>query len=328
MFMWHFPILFFFTIFLYQSANCEPVFIKGSVPEAAGSEVQLLAYTDFISNTERQLAEAKIGHDGFFEISLDLKSTTFIYFTIGIQKSELLLEPGKVYNLKITGLLNRELRNKDIPPFQVPALIITVLNPWRFELNGLVQEFLSFHNDFLAIHSMALIRQRDARLVEQYTSELYNLFPGVDNAWFNILLTYNIASVEMMARAGGREAIAGKYLLDEPVLYDHMVYMDFFHQFFEKHLITSRIYERNMLINALESEYPYEALMEMLGKDPLLPGHRLRELVLIKNMYDLSGSPGFRQNNIIDLLDKTKAASKYPEHKLIAENLINLLRQG
>lgn len=321
------PILF-LTILFYQLAYCETVVIKGSVPGAAGTEVQLLAYADFVSNTEQQLAQAKIGQDGFFDISIDLKSTTFVYFKIGIQKSELLLEPGKVYNLKITGLLNRELRNKDIPPFQVPALTIAVLNPWRFELNGLVQEFLSFHNEFLALHSMALVRQRDAKLLEKYTSELYNLFPGIDNAWFNILLTYNIASVEMMARAGGRETIAVKYLIDEPVLYDHMVYMDFFQQFFEKHLITSRVYERNKLINALESPDPYNELMEMLGKDPLLPGHRLRELVLIKNMYDLSGSPGFEKNSIINLLDKVRTAGKYPEHKLIAENLIYMLRQG
>jgi len=326
MFLLRFPVLF-FTILLFQVAYCEPVIIKGSVPGAAGTHVQLLAYADFISNTEQLLAEARIGKDGLFEISLDLKSTTFVYFTIGIQKSELLLEPGKVYNLKITGLLDRELRNRDIPPFQVPALIIAVLNPWRFELNGLVQEFISFHNDFLVIHSMALVRQRDAKLVEQYTSELYNMFPGINNAWFNILLTYNIASVEMMARAGGREAIAAKYLLSEPVLYDHMVYMDFFQQFFEKHLITSRIYERNKLINALESQDPYNTLMEMLGKDPLLPGHRSRELVLIKNMYDLAGSPGFEKNSIINLFDKVRTAGKYPEHKLIAENLINLLRQ-
>ena len=327
MFLLRFSILV-FTILLCQLAYCEPVIIKGSVPGAAGTEIKLLAYADFISNTEQQLAEAKIGQDGFFEISLDLKSTIFVYFTIGMQKSELLLEPGKVYNLKITGLLDRDLRNKEIPSFQVPALIITVLNPWRFELNGLVQEFLSFHNDFLALHSMALVRQRDAKLVEQYTSELYNMFPGIDNAWFNILLTYNIASVEMMARASSREAIAVKYLLDEPVLYDHMVYMDFFQQFYEKHLITSRIYERNKLINALESPYPYNALMEMLAKDPLLPGYRLRELVLIKNMYEFSGSPGFEKKNILSLLEKVKTASKYSEHKLIAENLINLLRQG
>jgi hypothetical protein len=327
MFLLRLPILF-FAILLCLSAYSELVIIKGSVPGGAGAEIQLIAYTDFISNTQKQLAEARVGQDRFFEIRIDLKSTTFVYVAIGMQKSELLLEPGKIYNLKITGLLDQELRNKDIPPFQIPALNIAVLNPWRFELNGLVQEFLSFHNNFLANHSMALVRQHDARLVEQYTSELYNLFPGIDNAWFNILLTYNIASVEMMARASGREAIARKYLLHEPVLYDHMVYMDFFQQFYEKHLITSRIYERNKLINALESSDPYNALMEMLGKDPLLPNHRIRELGLIKNMYDLSGSPGFSQNNIIDLLDKTKAASKYPEHKLIAENLINLLRQG
>lgn len=326
MFILRFLILF-SAIGFCELAHSGPVVIKGSAPGAAGSKVQIFSYVDFISNTEKLLAETRIGQDGFFNFRLDLKSTTLVFFTIERQRGEILLEPRKTYNLKISGMLDRNLRDKDIPPFQMPALDIDIMNPWRHELNGLVGEYQMFHDDFLFRHSMALVRQRDPGLVKDYVTALYDLFPGIDNAWFNIMLTHSIASVEMMARAMGREAFLEKYFADEPVLYDHMAYMDFFQQFYAKHIITSRTYNRNEIIDALNATEPYQALMQMLRDDPYLPTTRIRELVLIKNMFELTGEPGFDKGRVLVLLNHVQTRSNYPEHKLIAGNLVNLLRE-
>lgn len=318
---------FLFIGFFCKGVYAEPTQVKGSAFGAFGMSAELLVYADFISNTEVLLEETSIGPDGFFEFKPDLKTTAFACLKIGMQKAEILLEPGRNYNLKITGLLEEGLRNQDIPPFQIPALQIEILNPWHSELNGLVQDFFSFHHEFIAKHSMALLRQRDASLMKEYIDELHDRFPEIDNAWFNNLLTYKIATMEMISRAKGRESIARQYLMNKRVLYDHPIYMDFFKQFFEKHIFTSRIYKRSELIDAMESASPHNSMMEILGHDPLLAEKRIRELVLIKSMLDFPRVTELSQSNIIKLLDEARRKSNYSEHKAIAENLIALLQR-
>ncbi len=310
-----------FILFVQARVFSEPTHIKGHAPGAEGMKVELHAYDDFISNKPVLLSEASIGQDGFFEITQKLNTTTFAYLKIGIQRAELLFEPGRSYHLKINSLLDENLRTADIPHFQVPPLLIEIHEPWRHELNGLVRNFFIFHEDFIAENTAALLVQRSPEIAGQYVSRLYDEFPGIDNAWFNEMMTWKIAAIEMTARAKGRETIAREYLLDREILYSHMIYMDFFNQFWDKYLLTSRLYNRSELIEILDSPESYRLMMELLTKDPILAGNRLRELVLIRSLKDLQGLVGFSRQAIIGLLEQVQEKSEYAEHQKIAGNL-------
>jgi len=306
----------------------EPITIKGFAAEAGGMKAELLYIGDFISNNLAPLGETEIGQDGFFKFTPELKKTTFAYLIIGIQRADLLLEPGQSYDLRITGLLSEELRSADIPPFQVPPLQIEIFEPWRYELNGLVRSFWGFHENFMAEHATSFIGQRNPSIAQQYATELYNQFPGIDNAWFNDMLNYKIAGIEMMLRTKGREALAREYILNREILYDHMFYMDFFKQFWHKYLNTSRLYERRQLIAALNSNDAYSSFMELMAKDPLLENKPLRELVLLAGVKDLMGVPGTEPQAITRLLEQIKNSSEITEHQIIAENLHLRMSQG
>ena len=317
-----------FILLMQAKVFSEPTQIKGHAPGAEGMKVELHAYDDFISNKQVLLNKALIGQDGSFEITQKLNTTTFVYLKIGLQKAELLFEPGRNYHLQITGLLDENLQMADIPHFQLPPLLIKIIEPWRHELNGLVRDFFIFHENFITENAAALLIQRSPGIAGHYASQLYDEFPGIDNFWFNEMLTWKIAAIEMMARAKGRETIARDYLLEHEVLYNHMIYMDFFNQFWDKYLITSRLYNRSELIETLNSSDSYSLMMEMLGKDPILSGNRLRELVLIRSLKDLHGLVGFSQRAIIRLLEEVQKKSEYAEHRKIAGNLRGQIGQN
>lgn len=320
-----FSLLILSPMFFLESVLADPVRITGSITGAVGMKAELVTTLDFISNTEKIIASSAIGQDGMFELSADLKNTSLCYLKIGVQKAEIILEPGRSYNIRIKGLLDKSLRNQDIPPFQVPALYIEILNPWRFELNDLVNQFYLFHDQFMEKNSVALLRARDKKIVETYIAEVYNRFPGINNAWFNDLLTYKIAQVEMMARNRGRESMAEIYLKDKEILYYHPVFMDFFTQFFEKYIYTVRLYNPARLVELAESGNTYQLLMKEFEKDPVLRNESLRELVLISSAADLLTLTGMSRNSVINLLNYIQANSKYPEHRVIAGNLSNVL---
>jgi hypothetical protein len=317
------PALLFLSVF--TKAPAQPASLSGSVIGGAGLELELITYADYISNKEIVLARHTIGSDGLFKLEPEPDCTMPAFLKIGKQKAEILIEPGKIYNLKIAGLLSKEMRGQDIAHFQVPALQIEILNPWRFELNGLYQEFLDFHHNFLADNAMALFRQHNKKAASEYISAVYDRFPGINNVWFNNMLAYTIAEIKLMARAMQREDIGLQYLANDEILYNHMVYMDFFNHYFDKYLLTAHSYSRSTIHEAMKSAHPYAAMLEMLGKDPLLQNEQLRELVLIKSMLDLSRTAGFSNEDIIKLLQELKDKSIYNENRLIANNLTELL---
>ena len=300
--------------------------ITGTAGDAAGLSVSLNSYADLISFRETILAQTEIGRDQTFSLELTHDKTLFAWLQIGIQKAEIILEPGKEYNISLSGLLGKEIRNQEIAPFQIPPLSLEINHPWRFELNGLVNDFNRFYDNFIAENYSTIIRQRDKTTVEGFVREVYSRFPGIDNAWFNTMLTYQTGQLEIMARSRGREVIAGDYLKGKEILYDHFVYMEFFTQYFEKYLIASRMYDRNELEEILRSGQPYPQMMKLLSKDPVLEDHRLRELVLLKGLFDLYVTPGFDRNNILNLLEYIQANGAFEEHRMIAGNLISSLR--
>lgn len=315
--------LFLFSVFIVAPAwlIAEPTSIRGTVSGGEGLKIELVVLSDYFTNTERTIQESKIGSNGTFEIKVTITTTMFAHLKVGVQRCEIFIEPGKRYELKVNGLLDEKLRGKDIAPFQIPTLNLIITEPWRFELNGLVAEFLNFHEDFLAEHVLALVRQRDQKIVKQYITEAYNRFPGIDNAWFNDFITYKIATIEMLAKSGSREVLAGKYLSGKPILYNHMAYMDFYQQYFEKYLVVSRLYERQDLVAALDASNAMDRMMDLLRKDVVLSDVQLRELSLIKGMQDLASIPGYNIQAILALLGQVRTQSKYSEHRLIAENL-------
>lgn len=320
--MWRvfFPAVVLFLVSL-KLVSAEPVRINGSLTGGEGLKVELTTVSDYISNAEKVLATSIIGNDGFFDLTADLSYTMLCILKIGIQGSEILLEPGRNYNLRIKGLLDKNLRNKEIAPFQIPALHIEVLNPWRFELNGLVNEFYSFHNEFLAQNAMALVRARDRKIVDDYIQEVYNRFPGINNEWFNDLITYKIALIEMMARSRSRESIAEKYLTGNEILYYHPVFMDFFTQFFEKYIHAVRIYNPMRLVELTEDPDAYELMMKEFAKDTILRNNQLKELVLICSTADLVSLTDMNRHAVLNLLTYIQTNSKYNEHRNIARDL-------
>jgi len=299
--------------------------LQGKAIDAGGLMIEVLSYDDYISNTEKVLASATIARNGSFRLSFENEITQFIYIRIEKQKTEFFAEHEKEYNLIISNLLEKRLRNEDLAPFQIPALLIEIKNSDPYELNKLVQDYLDFHHYFLTEHSIALLRQRNARLVEQYRREALDLFPGINNLFFNQMVFYKTAQIAMMGRSASRTEIFNQYLQNREILYGHIVYMDFFNLFFDKYLMSARQFSREEIITNLESPQAYISMMKMLERDEILENLQIRELVLLKSMLDLYGTPGYNRFAIKNLLEEILEGSTYERHRKIAANLLQRL---
>jgi thiol-disulfide isomerase/thioredoxin len=124
----------------------------------------------------------------------------------------------------------------------------------------------------------------------------------------------------------GKSPMVKKYFSDSPILYDNVEYMDFFREFFSKYITaTSRPLKFLNYSGMLSGPGSYAALMKALEADTLLRKPQLRELVLLRNLMEMYDDPLYKQERIQSTLAVIAKDSKFAEHRLIAEDLMQYL---
>ena len=79
----------------------------------------------------------------------------------------------------------------------------------------------------------------------------------------------------------------------------------------------------NLILDAINEQGNYTHLNELMKGDPLLKNDSLRELVLIKGLYELYFSPHYKKEKIKEMFGLAYSTTTIAEHKKI---LFNILR--
>ena len=61
--------------------------------------------------------------------------------------------------------------------------------------------------------------------------------------------------------------------------------------------------------------------MDYLGKKEGLQNIQLRELVLLKGLYEVYRNPYYEKQMVVDLLDTIREKTQFPIHKKLASNI-------
>jgi peroxiredoxin len=318
-------ILCFWILFLPAISIGQPVKITGTAPGAEGKTIVLSAPADLISFLDKTLSKAKIDSTGKFVLTATVSKTYYVTLSIEFHQCMMFIEPGKTYDISISPVNYNQ--QGDINPFlesQNLDMNFTVKDP--DELNTLVRRYNVLYNNFLLTNYNALYRDRKKSVLDTFRVRIAREFPQVKNSYFESYCVYKIASLEQLAQSAGQVALARKYLLNSPILYDNTEYMDFFNQYFSKYLTaTCRQLKFTDYPAILKTAGSYPAMMHVLEKDTLVRKPQLRELILLKGLMEMFYDPMYKQENILSLLSVLQKDSKFEEHKEIAANIIAVL---
>jgi len=303
----------------------QPVKITGTASGAEGKWVHLFVTKDFITSLEEEIAKARIDSSGHFSLSVDVSHVMSANLSIDFHRVEMFLEPGKSYQLEIAPMNYNS--TIEINPFiQSENLHVDFRNEDPEELNALVQQFNVLHSNFLLLHFNDLYRDRNVALLDTFKFEIVRSFVSTQNTYFGIYIKYKMAALIQVAKALNPIKLGKLYFSDPPIYYDNVEYMDFFNQYFTKYMTaTSRSLKFIDYPSILKGPSSYDALMKAMEADTLLRKTELRELVMLKGLKEMYYLPSYNQDNIIALLHTVANQSKFPEHRLIAEDIIKSL---
>ena len=315
----------FIILYLPFIAISGTVRIIGTAPGAEGKRIEVIKFTDLITFQEKNVAEAMVDSTGKFTLSFNLNETIYAMLSIDFHRSELLLEPSRSYFIKIESMDYNEM--KEVNPFiESTKLEVSFMNDDPTELNFLVQVFDNAYNDFLLKNFNALYRERNKARLDTFQIQMESTFIETQNQYFRSYFKYKLAGLYQLTQTISQPQIGKTYFMDQPILYENVEYMKFMNDYFKKYLTATCRTLKFTNYNTLLSEAdPYKAMMLALAKDSILKKSQLRELVMLKGLDEMYNTTGFDKEKVMELIRKLSAESKYPETRMIAENIILVL---
>ena len=321
--------LFALCIGLFSFANgfSQPVTVTGTAPGAEKKAIRLITWSDLITFSETIVAQTMVDSTGSFSMTFTLPAACYMAVAIDLHRSELYMQPGESYRMKIAPI--DYTGNLEVNPFILSQnLDIELVNPGEDELNIWIRAYDDKYNQFLLDHFNALYLERKKNWLDTFRLQVNSLYAGVQQPYFRSYMRYKTAGLEQIAHARSNADLAKTYFMDQPILYGNVEYMQFFNNFFSKYLtVTSDILRKTDLNPILRGSKPYPALMKALAADSVLRNESLRELVLLKGLYELFYSQRDLQEYIIRILETISKGSMVEKNRQIAGNMYRKVTQ-
>lgn len=313
--------LVFLFIFLLNTVNAFSGITKiyGIVENAEGYTIRLKSYTDYISFNDTILAEAYLDKTGSFYFDLNIEYPLRVILKLGFQISTFYIEPNQTYKLKIHYIKE----NENILFTTRYPLVFEFIDLPKNDLNFLIENFNSFMDQFLIKNFDRIYKKKQLNLIDSLEVKIRDLI-SPNNQYFNDFIEYRLADIISSAKKQDDKMLFLQYFKNKPLQYNHYEYMFFFNTFFHNYIKTKILTSfSDDLFTMISDQKKFDSLLDVLKKDDILVDERLRELVVLKNLYDFFYDSDFNSKKIIQHIENITKNSNYAEHKQIGKNLVD-----
>jgi thiol-disulfide isomerase/thioredoxin len=297
--------------------------LEGEANAFPNKTITLSTYADLVTNRVVTLASSVIDKDGKFVIKADIKDTLSCILSIGSRRASLYLIPGQHYYCQVD--ITMETLQQQRLPAVFQDLPLSFRDLPQSDMNQVIKSFNVSFEDFLEKNKGSIESLNKKRVLDSLLA-FQKKFPSTKGSFADPYIFYKTADLECMVNRWSEQEIFDRFIKNKAVLYTHPAFMDFLNIYFEHYFTAKSRYITLYHLDTLINKSPdLSRLLDYLGSDSLLLNERLRELVLLKNLGELYYHPDFLSQNVLTLIHEIALKSKYPEHKIIAENLVFIL---
>jgi peroxiredoxin len=304
--------------------RAETSVVSGKIINGRGLTIRLMTYSDQVSYLRKTLASAQIGDDGLFNFIVENNTTKYVWLDLEFQQAELFIQPGQSYEIEIE-LKNLATSNAYYNRTSLPIKIVT---DDAENLNLYIQDFNELYNDFMLNYAENVRSRSSVSTFDTFIKAINLRFQNAQNPYFLEYIRYKTASMQLFLRLKSRDNIGLEYFTDQPVLFENIEYMDFFHLYFEKYFLAGgKYFNYNKTSDLINGTASSAAILDSLRADPVLKDAELRELLLLDGLKDLYNVAGFNRNRIILLADEVYMNSNFGEIRQVATNVLARMKR-
>ncbi len=293
--------------------------VSGIVENAKGYTIRLKSFSDHISFQDTILAETLIDEQGRFDFQIETEYSRMVILKIGFQFTFFYIEPGKDYQLKVA----YDPEGEQVSYLANHKLLFEFIDLPKDDLNSLINDFNRITDRFLIKNFEKIYKRKQIDLLDSLRYETFGIQRKGDR-YFTDLVEYRIADIILSAKAKDNQEIFFTYFGNKAIRYNNYEYMVFFNAFFHKYIQSkTKVLHPGELRTLINDQDNLDALSKALKRDLLMMDDRLRELVIIHELFNLFYDFDFKPVKVLQHLKNLAQVSIYPEHRKIAKNLIN-----
>jgi peroxiredoxin len=292
------------------------VVIRGVAKTYEFKEIGVWMNSDYLSNLQKQLTYTTIDSAGNF--TLEFNSKEIQYVTLKVEKfiSSLYIEPKGNYEIILYPPDSTTYQNPNLE--QIVKLSIKLKS--KTEINAITMDYDNRFDEFLGV---SYLRIKPQVQIDSFKMAMREFYSTVNNAYFISYINYTIASLEQKTKMSEKKLFA-EYLFNKPVLYKNPEYMLFFNDFFKQKVKDFSMTKAGApMVFQINDRGSFSGTMELLKRDAFLQNDTLRELVLIKGLYEAYYDNSFKRPSVVAILQQIVQETTIEEHKRIAQNILN-----
>lgn len=324
-----------------------PVQLSIKAPTYPGQQATLYQYKDLFTQRAEAIAEGWTDANGTVQLTTEVEGTQKARLRIGKVAADLWLREG-TYHLEmpapapgqplgINGTARVQPTFTDLDPLDINALIA--------DLNARLDAFLAADlatDGNTGMDALAKARRDGTALkpdtlrtagrpllsptwnesrTDTFANKLRTFYAAVPDPWFQADLEYGIAGLYLGPQTKDRD-LYNRFLKNKPVLYGVPEYVHFFTSLYKDPLLRGPFHTRPEDVLRFIREGRTDSLKSLLAANDLLKDDRLNELALVYDLYTNQGNTLFDRAGIIRVIGDVKNRSPYPEHRVIAADML------
>ena len=307
-----------FIIFSFLS-QAQNVTIIGNAKSYEYKEIGVWVNNDYISNTQKELTYATIDSVGNFKLEFNTKEIQYI--TLKVEKciASMYVEPYSHFEVMFLP--------PDSTTYQNPNLEhdvkLSIKLKSKTEINSLTMDYDKRFDDFLTLDYIAFVKRAPLLKIDSFKLAMRSFYASVNNKYFDAYITYTIAALEEKTKMSEKKLFAN-YIDKKPVIYNNPEYMNFFNDFYKQKVENFSLSKDGLPLKfQINDRGSFIGAKDVLIRDPYLKNDTIRELVLIKGLYEAYYDGTFKRESVVAMLQQATNESKIAEHKRIAQNILN-----
>lgn len=316
--------LFFPIILLINNCFAEAI-IYGNAKEYANNTIIFYKYLDRITFKKEKLFELIIDDKGNFSTSVDIISTTYTFADFGIYHAFFFIENSHKYKIILPEYVEKTKLDIFNPYFEAENIHLGIEKLEKNDLNYLIMDFDYYYDRFLSYYILSKVNKNDSTNIniKEFINNISNKYKSINNKYFQQYLKFRLASLDNISTdKKDANAIALAYYAKSPVLYDNPAYMDLFNDIFNSYFNKMLIDKEGPTLYAIINYgHSIKRLNAFLSQIKYLQNTQLREMVIMKGLYDCFYNKNLSWLPLLLTLDSLNLSTKYTQHKLISQNI-------
>lgn len=310
-----------FSLLLTNSILGQKITIDCIATDYAGEEIIAYKFSNLITYQEEELAKISVSDSGSFSFSFIADEVSFIFFYLGVYKAYMFVEPGKQYQIILPERKDKSKAQLLNPFFEEENMHIGVLNSDSTELNYQIAVFDTRYNNKLLEVMKASKYSYPKALIDSTIQELNEQFSYSTHTYFKDYKSYRITFFNLLSNQLKVKKVTSLQFVNKPFLYNNMGFMELFNNVFKNYFnYHSRTAEGKKLPREIANK-SLSGVKDALGQNDLLKNDTIKELVILKSLYDEFYSDNFSRSAMLAILDSLYFTSTIPEHQLIAQDI-------